>query len=49
MPVDSKIDVNKSISEQFNLLRMTDNERYPCYFDYKGHRYKITLKKIDTE
>jgi len=48
-PVDSKIDVNKSISEQFNLLRIADNERYPCYFDYKGHRYKITLKKIDTE
>lgn len=48
-PADSKIDVNKSISEQFNLLRIADNERYPCYFDYKGHRYKISLNKIDAE
>jgi len=48
-PVDSKIDVNKSISEQFNLLRIADNERYPCYFDYNGYRYLISLNKIDTE
>tara|TARA_X000001036_G_scaffold438057_1_gene484910 strand:- start:3770 stop:4414 length:645 start_codon:yes stop_codon:yes gene_type:complete len=46
---DSEIDVNKSISEQFNLLRIADNERYPCFFKYKGYNYKISLSKIDTE
>jgi len=49
VPADSQIDVTKSISEQFNLLRIADNERYPCFFNYKGHRYKISLTKIDTE
>ena len=48
-PKDSEIDINKSISEQFNLLRIADNERYPCFFKYKGHNYKISLTKIDTQ
>jgi methionyl-tRNA formyltransferase len=48
-PKDSEIDVDKSISEQFNLLRIADDERYPCFFKYKGHKYKIILTKIDTE
>tara|TARA_B110000263_G_C15195632_1_gene458187 strand:- start:206 stop:850 length:645 start_codon:yes stop_codon:yes gene_type:complete len=48
-PEDSEIDISKSISEQFNLLRIADNERYPCFFNYKGHNYKISLSKIDTE
>jgi methionyl-tRNA formyltransferase len=46
---DSEIDICKSISEQFNLLRIADDERYPCFFNYKGYRYKISLTKIDTE
>lgn len=45
-PADSELDVNKSIAEQFNLLRIADNERYPCYFNYKGYRYRISLKKL---
>lgn len=48
-PEDSEIDITTSISEQFNLLRIADNERYPCFFNYKGHRYKISLTKIYTE
>jgi len=48
-PKDSEIDISKSISEQFNLLRIADNERYPCFFNYKGHNYKISLTKINTE
>lgn len=48
-PKDSEIDISKSISEQFNLLRIADNERYPCFFNYLGHNYKISLSKIDPE
>jgi methionyl-tRNA formyltransferase len=48
-PKDSEIDISKSISEQFNLLRIADNERYPCFFKYLGHNYKISLSKIDPE
>lgn len=43
---DSKLDIYKSISEQFNLLRVCDNKRYPAWFIYKGKKYII---KIFTE
>jgi methionyl-tRNA formyltransferase len=31
-PDDSRLDPNQSIAEQFNLLRIVDNERYPAFF-----------------
>ena len=45
-PEDSKLDVNKTIKEQFDLMRIADNERYPCFFNFRGHHYKVTLSKI---
>ncbi len=45
-PADSRIDPFKSISEQFNLLRVVDSERYPAFFDYKGCRYIIKISKV---
>ncbi len=42
-PEDSRLDIDKSIREQFNLLRVADNERYPAYFEIDGHRYKIAV------
>jgi methionyl-tRNA formyltransferase len=48
-PEDSEININMSISEQFNLLRIADDKRYPCFFNYKGYSYKISLTKINTE
>jgi methionyl-tRNA formyltransferase len=41
-PDDSELDINKSIAEQFNLLRIVDNEEYPAFF-YKGNK-KYILK-----
>ncbi len=43
----SRLDPNKTIAEQFQLLRVVDNYRYPAFFDYKGHRYKIKVEKYD--
>ena len=45
---DSKLDINKTIKEQFNLLRIVDNDNYPAFFEIDGHRYilNITLDKI---
>ncbi len=40
----SLLDVNKSIAEQFNLLRVVDNERYPAYFEYRGRRYILSIR-----
>jgi methionyl-tRNA formyltransferase len=39
----NEIDINKSISEQFNLLRIVDNERYPAYFINKGKKYILKI------
>ena len=44
-PQDSKLDVNKCIKEQFNLLRVCDNERYPAYFELNGQKYIIKITK----
>ena len=46
-PEDSRLDVNKSIAEQFELLRVVDSQRYPAYFDYRGSRYKIKIEKYE--
>ena len=41
---DSEIDPNKSIAEQFNLLRVCDPKRYPAFFYHKGRRFKLFLE-----
>ncbi len=45
-PEDSKLNPKKTISEQFNLMRVADENRFPCFFNYKGYRYKLSLKKF---
>ena len=42
-PLDSKLDINKSIKEQFNLLRIVDNDHYPAFFEIDGHRYVLKI------
>ncbi|QXM05177.1 formyltransferase family protein [Crassaminicella indica] len=44
-PKDSELDVNKTIKEQFNLLRVVDNERYPAFFFIDGQKYTIRIYK----
>lgn len=46
-PEDSRIDPEQSIASQFNQMRVCDPARFPAYFDLHGHRYKITLEKIN--
>ena len=46
-PDDSRIAPDLSIAEQFDLLRVADPQRFPAFFDYRGHRYEIILKKVD--
>ena len=46
---DSKLDINKTLKEQFNLLRIVDNDDYPAFFELDGHRYtlKIELQNLN--
>ncbi|MCK6595096.1 MAG: hypothetical protein L6Q33_07850 [Bacteriovoracaceae bacterium] len=45
IPKDSQLDPHKSIIEQFNLLRVCDNERYPAFFEHEGTTYIIKIFK----
>lgn len=44
-PEDSRLDPAKTIAEQFDLLRVADPERFPCFFEIRGHRYRLILRK----
>lgn len=46
-PQDSRLDPNKTIAEQFNLLRVVDNSRYPAFFEHLGQRYVVRITKED--
>ena len=46
-PADSEVDINKSIKEQFNLLRVCDSERFPAFFEIKGQRFKLIIERFD--
>ncbi|MEB2702524.1 hypothetical protein [Citrobacter koseri] len=47
MPENSELDTDKTIREQFNLLRVCDPNRFPAYFIINGQRYNITIKKVN--
>lgn len=44
-PEDSELNISKSLKSQFNKLRIVDNERYPAFFQYKGHKYILKIYK----
>jgi len=46
-PKDSQLDTNKSIEEQFNLLRIVDNNEYPAFFYMNGYKYILKIEKED--
>ncbi|MBI1245706.1 MAG: methionyl-tRNA formyltransferase [Alphaproteobacteria bacterium] len=46
-PEDSRIDPTLPLAEQFDLLRVVDNERYPAFFEHRGHRYMLTIRKSE--
>ena len=46
---DSELDINKTIKEQFNLLRIVDNDNYPAFFSIGTKKYKITIEEMHNE
>ncbi len=48
-PQDSRIDPEKTIGEQFDLMRVCDPFRFPAFFEYRGCKYKIKLERVDDE
>ncbi len=48
-PKDSELDINKSIKEQFNLLRIVDNEHYPAFFYKNNKKYILQIQEVNDE
>ncbi len=46
---DSRIDVDKTIATQFDLIRVCDPVRFPAFFEYRGQRYALRLEKLNDE
>ncbi len=42
---DSRLDIDQSIREQFNLLRIVNNTEYPAFFEINGHRYILKIEE----
>jgi methionyl-tRNA formyltransferase len=45
-PEDSRVDPAETVEQNFNLLRVSDPDRFPAYFDHLGQRYKIKVEKV---
>ena len=46
-PENSRLDVHKSIYEQFNLLRVCDKNRFPAFFIIHGQKYKVIVENYE--
>ena len=42
---DSQLNINKTIKQQFNHLRINDNKLYPSFFYFKGKKYIVKIFK----
>lgn len=45
-PKDSELNINMSLDEQFNLIRVSDVDRFPAYFYKNGEKFLLSIKKI---
>lgn len=48
-PEDSRLDPNRTIAEQFDLIRVCDPGRFPAFFDFRGHRYTLRIAKAERD
>jgi methionyl-tRNA formyltransferase len=48
-PADSQLDPDRPLAEQFNLLRVVDNQRYPAFFHWRGQRYGLQVHSDDAD
>lgn len=45
LPTDNKINISSTFKEEFNKLRVSNNEEWPAYFTYKGCTYILKIMK----
>lgn len=44
-PEDSELEIDQSILDQFHILRVCDNDRYPAYFIHRNTKYIVKIYK----
>lgn len=44
----SRLNPDMTIAEQFDKLRIVDNQNYPAFFDFRGRRYALKIEKVET-
>lgn len=42
---DSRLNPDKTIAEQMNLMRIVDNDEYPAFFGYKGNEFVLLISR----
>jgi methionyl-tRNA formyltransferase len=45
-PAHSKLDPLLPLAEQFDLLRVCDNDAYPAWFEWRGARYRLKVERV---
>jgi hypothetical protein len=43
-PRGGQLDPERSLAEQFNLLRVVDNQRYPAFIHWRGRRFVLQVQ-----
>lgn len=49
VPDASRLDPERSIASQFDLIRVCDPTRFPAFFELHGRQYKLTLEKMNDQ
>ncbi len=45
-PLDGRLDPKKSIADQFDLMRVSDPERYPAFIEMDGYKFTLRLERV---
>jgi len=45
-PLDSELNINDTLKNQFNLIRISDYHNYPAFFKIYGKKFKIKISKL---
>ncbi|WP_393011433.1 formyltransferase family protein [Limnothrix redekei] len=48
-PENSRLDSSQPLAEQFNLLRIVDNEKYPAFFKLNGRQYSLKVECLEND
>lgn len=48
-PKDSELAVEKTLEEQFDLLRTVDNKNFPAFFHCRGKTYKLEISEYEAK